>query len=192
MNINLSLTSVINSDAKIKLITLLYKHPSASMSGSELAKIIGVSSMTVSRLLKEFETVNLINIRRVGAAYMCQLNTKSYAFQALKPAIDGLLSIPSPVEHIKKTIASGLPKDLINKIYLYGSIAKDDAEPASDIDIIVIAKNQISAGKLQAKIEELTLVCLDLYGMRLDARVIGSEKEMTKNTPDGMVQIYPL
>lgn len=192
MDINLSLVTTVNSEAKIRLLTHLFRHRSDSMSGSELAKIIGISSMTVSRLLKEFEAIHLIHIRRVGAAYMCQLNTKSYAFQALKPVLDSLVSIPSPLEHIKKTITDGLPKGLINKIYLYGSVAKDDAEPGSDIDIIVIAKNKGSVGKLQAKIEELTLVCLDLYGMRLDARMLGSEKEMTKNAPDGMVQIYPL
>lgn len=166
MKFELSLDKIIGSKAKIRILKYLFGYQT-SMSENELAKIIKVSPMTVNRLMKELRELNLVNAARVGNANVWSVNKDSYVYTALSNVINKISAVPTPLEHLKITLSRNLPKKLVKKVILYGSVAQGKSKANSDIDLYILAGSQKEADELTPHIDKLSNLCLSLYGNRL-------------------------
>lgn len=180
MQFELSLEKIIGSKAKIKILKYLFGH-TASMSENELAKIVKVSTMTINRLMKELRELNLVNMERVGNANVWSVNKESYAYTALFKTIGEMSSVLNPLEHLKETLSGNLPKGLIRKVVLYGSVAQGKSKANSDIDLFVLVKSQKEARDLSGHIDKLSSLCLALYGNRLAPYILTETQLRQKN-----------
>jgi predicted nucleotidyltransferase len=165
MQFELSLDKIIGSKAKIKILKYLFGHQ-ASMSENELAKVIRISPMTVNRLMKELRELNLVSMERVGNANVWSVNKESYAYGALSKIVGEISSISTPFEHLKVTLSENIPKELVKKVILYGSVAKGKSKANSDIDLYILVKSQKEAQDLTPHIDKISSLCLSLYGNR--------------------------
>lgn len=172
----ISLLDVLNSKTKIKIIKFLLTHE-ASMSEREIASILKVSHMSVNRTMRELAELNFVNFVTIGKAHLWRVNHKSYAFRALSELIKGVSGIQEPIEELKKILLKNLPKTLIKRIVLFGSVAKGSERTNSDIDIFVLARDKQSKEKLESSIEKLSNICFEMYGNRL-APYILTEQEL--------------
>lgn len=171
MQFALSLDKLIGSKAKLKILKYLFGHQ-ASMSENELAKVIKVSVMTINRLMKELRELNLVSMERIGNANVWSVNKESYAYLALSKAIGEISSAPSPLDHLKATLSENIPKELVKKVVLYGSVAQGKSKANSDIDLFILVKSQKEAEELTAPLDKLSSLCLSLYGNRLAPYVL--------------------
>ena len=176
MKFRISLLDVLNSKTKIKIIKFLLTHE-ASMSEREIASILKVSHMSVNRTMRELAELNFVNFVTIGKAHLWRVNHKSYAFRALSELIKGVSGIQEPIEELKKILLKNLPKTLIKRIVLFGSIAKGSERANSDIDIFVLARDRQCKEKLESSIEKLSNICFEMYGNRL-APYILTEQEL--------------
>jgi len=147
------------------------------MSEREIASILKVSHMSVNRTMRELAELNFVNFVTIGKAHLWRVNHKSYAFRALSELIKGVSGIQEPIEELKKILLKNLPKTLIKRIVLFGSIAKGSERTNSDIDIFVLARDKQSKEKLEPSIEKLSNICFEMYGNRL-APYILTEQEL--------------
>lgn len=166
MQFELSLDKLIGSKAKVKILKYLFGHQ-ASMSENELAKIVKVSAMTINRLMKELRELNLVSMERVGNANVWSVNKESYAYTILSKIISEISAVPTPLEHLKETLTGNIPKELVKKVILYGSVAQGKSRVNSDIDLFILVKSQKEAEELTPHIDKLSSLCLSLYGNRL-------------------------
>lgn len=166
MQFELSLDKIIGSKAKIKILKYLFGHQ-ASMSENELAKVIKISSMTVNRLMKELHELNLVSAVRVGNANVWSVNKESCAYISLSKIMGEISGVPTPFEHLKVTLFENIPKELVKKVILYGSVAKGKSKINSDIDLYILVRSQKEAEELTLYIDKLSSLCLSLYGNRL-------------------------
>lgn len=166
MQFELSLDKVIGSKAKLKILKYLFGQQAASMSENELAKVIKISPMTINRLMKELRELNLVSMERVGNANVWSVNKESYAYIALSNLMGEIARVPTPLEHLKQTLSSNIPKELVKKIILYGSVAEGKSRVNSDIDLFILVKSQKEAEGLNPHIDKLSNLCLSLYGNR--------------------------
>ncbi|MFH0763299.1 MAG: nucleotidyltransferase domain-containing protein [Candidatus Omnitrophota bacterium] len=166
MQFEAPLDKIIGSKAKIKLLKYLFGYQ-ASMSENELAKVIKVSSMTVNRLMKELRELNLVSAARVGNANVWSVNKESYVYAALSKIINKISDVPTPLEHLKVTLSGNIPKKLVKKVILYGSVVQGKSKVNSDIDLFILVRSQKEAKALIAPIDKLSILCLSLYGNRL-------------------------
>jgi len=178
MQFELSLDKIIGSKAKIKILKYLFGHL-ASMSENELAKVIKVSVMTINRLMKELRELNLVNMERIGNANVWSVNKESYTYVALSKVIGEISSVPTPLEHLKATLSRNIPKKLVKRAVIYGSLAQGKSKANSDIDLFILARSQKEAEELIPYIDKLSSLCLSLYGNRL-APYILTEAQLQK------------
>ena len=178
MKFHISLLSVLNSKTKVKIIRFLLTHE-AYMSEREIASILGVSHMSVNRVLRELSQLNFGNFVTVGKSHLWKINRKSYVFKALSGLIKDVLVTKDPMEGLKATLLRYLPRALVKKVLLFGSVSKGMEKPDSDIDVFILVKNSASKKALEASIEKLSDICFELYGNRL-APYILTEQEMNK------------
>ncbi len=181
MKFNVSLLDVLNSKTKVKIITFLLTHE-ASMSEREIASVLKVSHMSVNRTMRELTEFNFVNFINVGKAHLWRVNRKSYAFKALSSLIKGISGIKNPIEDLKGMLLRNLPKILIKRAVLFGSVAKGSEKVNSDIDVFIIVKDKQSKKKLEPQIEELSNLCFEVYGNRLAPYILtGQEMKQKKD-----------
>lgn len=176
MKFRISLLDILNSKTKVKIIKFLLTHE-ASMSEREMASVLKVSHMSVNRIMRELADINFVDFVTVGKAHLWRVNRKSYAFKVLSELIQGVSSIKDPLEDLKELLVRNLPKTLINRAVLFGSVADDSEKANSDIDVFILVKDNQSKKKLEPQIEKLSNLCFEVYGNRL-APYILTEQEM--------------
>ncbi len=176
MKFHVSPLDMLDSKTKLKIIKFLLTHE-ASMSEREIASILKVSHMSINRTMRELAEMNFVNFVIIGKAYLWRVNRKSYAFKVSSELIKGISGIKEPLEDLKKTILGNLPKSLIKKVVLFGSIAKGSERINSDIDVFVLVKDVRRKKEIESSINKLSNVCFEVYGNRLAIYIL-TEQEM--------------
>jgi len=178
MRFNVSLVDILNSAIKLKIVEFLLTHE-ASMSEREIASILKVSHMSINRTMRELSEVNFVNFVTIGRAHLWKVNRKSYAFKVLSEFVKGVSLIKDPLADLKCMILTNIPKTLIKKVVLFGSIAKGEEKTDSDIDVFFLVKDIENKEKFGPAIDKLSNICLETYGNRLSLYIL-TEQEAKK------------
>lgn len=178
MKFNTSLLDILNSKTRLKIVKFLLTHE-ASMSEREIASILKVSHMSINRTMRELSEVNFVDFVTIGKAHLWKVNRKSYAFKVLFELIKGVSRIKDPLDDLKDMILTNVPKTLIKKVILFGSVAKGAEKIDSDIDVFFLVKDTGSKEKLGSALEKLSNACLETYGNRLSPYIL-TEQETRK------------
>jgi hypothetical protein len=166
-----SVISLLNSPLKLKIIAFLIKKD-VLMSEREISRLLDVSHMSVNRTMQKLEEINFVHPGRVGRAHVWKVNRRSYAFQVLSQVVETFSSVDSPLDVLKATILANLPLPAIEKLVLFGSVAKQDERLDSDIDIFILVKDESVVAEIQASVEALSLICLERFGNALSPYVL--------------------
>lgn len=175
MKFHISLLDVLNSKTKVKIIRFLLAHE-ASMSEREIASVLKVSHMSINRTMHDLAELNFVNFVTIGKAHLWRVNHKSYAFKVLSELIKGVSVIKEPLDDFKSILLKNLPKTLLKRVVLFGSVAKGSERANSDIDIFILVKDNQSKKKLEPQIEKLSNVCFEVYGNRLAPYLLTEQK----------------
>jgi nucleotidyltransferase-like protein len=116
-----------------QLLDVLLSHPRRRFSINELARRAKVPVATTWRAVRDFADLGLILTEPVGRTTLVQLNGHSPVTRAL-----GQLQFPDPhrmaYEAFARRLAARLPGI---QPRLFGSLAKGEVSPSSDVDVIV-------------------------------------------------------
>ena len=170
------LLNIVSSKTKRKIVDFLLSHK-ASMSEREIASILKISHMSINRTMRQLAELNLVSFTTIGKAHMWKVNHKSYTFKILSQLTKNNLIISNPLEDLKDSLLKNIPKALVRRVVLFGSIAKGLEKVNSDIDIFILANDNDAKRKLESYIEKLVNICLESYGNRLAAYVL-TENEL--------------
>jgi len=166
-----SVISLLNSPLKLKIIAFLIKKD-VLMSERETSRLLDVSHMSVNRTMQELEEINFVHPGRVGRAHVWRVNRRSYAYQVYSRVIEAISAINSPLDDLKATILATLPLPAIEKLVLFGSVARQEERHDSDIDIFILAKDESAMAEIHASVEALSLICLERFGNALSPYIL--------------------
>jgi predicted nucleotidyltransferase len=171
---------VLNSKTKQKIIGFLLKHE-ALMSEREISAVLGVSHMSVNRIMRELAEMNFVHILRAGKANLWRVNKNSYVFHALSCVFQTLSDGQNPFEDLKKTILKNLPLSGVTKVILFGSVAQKTERFNSDIDLYIQVGDKQEEQKVRRATEKLGLICLEKYGNVLSPYILSEGELKGKN-----------
>lgn len=156
--------TLLDSKAKLKLLTHLFSQREVEMSERELARVLNISNFSVNQLMKLFEQYNLVERRRVGATTVWRLKEGSYHHQLLEPIFKHVSTFQAPIEHLKNLVLTSYPLKQVSRIYLYGSIAEGRENYNSDIDLFMVVKGGADREEIKRANDKLRVSCPTLYG----------------------------
>jgi len=189
--------TLLDSKAKLKLLSHFFSQREVEMGERELARVLGLSNFSVNQLMKLFEQNNLVERRRVGAATVWRLKKGSYYFELLEPMFKRISTFPTPLEHLKNLVLSLYPLKQVSRIYLYGSIAEGRENYNSDIDLFVVVKSGADKREIERANDKLRASGLALYGNAAQIMVM-SESEYARKRGAPLVkqverglEVYP-
>lgn len=123
--------------AKIRILRVLRKPGAGYMSLNQLAKATSLNAMTLSRTLKSLQELGLANYVKAGASQLWRLS-EGYAANTLGPILDTMEEAPDLIDQIKQVVRDSPMPPYIEKIILYGSVARGENRVGSDIDLFVL------------------------------------------------------
>ncbi len=135
------------SKTQQKVLGLLFGKPEQSYYTNEIVRHAGLGKGTVMRELERLEAAGLVQLSKQG-------NQIHYQANATCPIFNELVAITRKTFGIGDTIKSLLEplQSKIHSAFIYGSIAKNTANAASDIDVMLIGEN-LSYGAIMELLE---------------------------------------
>lgn len=129
------------------IIKLLLKYPERSFTVRELSKQSGASYSTTWRLTNDLNASGTITTERIGPSVSVRLNKKSNFI----PEIQKILEIEASPHRLaaKEFTEKAKRFEDIERIILFGSVARGDEKLTSDVDIAVIADSLESKRKIE-------------------------------------------
>lgn len=168
MRVTTPLDDLFENQNNIKLLRHLVRYPSTAITGRGLARELGMSHVTCIRSLDRLVYSGIVDKKRVGTSYTYELASESALYkQVLKPMfqIEAEL-LPNLIDHLLKGV-----KRSIHSVYLFGSVARREDTPSSDVDILVIAHDSKEKKLITRSIEDNREEAYRLYRVGVTAVV---------------------
>jgi len=177
------LNDILGNKTQVKLLRLLARTRSAH-TGRELARLIGQSHNPTRFALEELERNGLVVKQQAGRSNLYSLDEENIIFQeVLSPAFkleEGLL------DRVAEIFSNRLGEDLEAAI-VFGSIAKGEELPHSDIDLVLVLGDKIDPGDKEDEIAEASLQVAKKFGNQVSTISIkSSEFERKKKARKGL------
>ena len=151
-----------------KVIAILVKKPK-KYSIRELAKTASIGVASSKRCLDWLFSKNIVNLEKVGKVHQYSLNLENFLTRYIKITFSlAEISDSKIINELLKKHPS------IISVVLYGSAARGEDNPESDIDLLVISNKKLKIEPLNAedKIEkEVTIINYALLEWREKAKV---------------------
>lgn len=174
---------------QIKVVAYLLEE-NIPTSEREIARILGISHVSVNKAFKNLNDLNLVSPKRIGSSLIWDLNKASYAYSALDIRF---YSSCKPIDHLKGRVRDLLGGQVV-KAVIFGSIADGKESPSSDIDLAVIVNSQEEKKNINNRVERLASECLTQYGNRLSVHIftkaeLEKQHEIKKSVEKGIVVV---
>jgi predicted nucleotidyltransferase len=124
----------LRSELRRKLLTFFYVNRSARVYVRQLATALHADSTNVSRELARLQREGFLRSEVEGRQLYYSVNP---AYPYLKPVftlLQGSVGIEPALKHALKSVPG------IESAWLYGSFAKNEADAASDIDLLIVGR----------------------------------------------------
>ncbi len=159
---------VVGSRSKVKLLRVLFKFAESEFTGDDLARKAGVSKPMAHRALSELMEENVVARRVVGRAYLYRLVPGSYSVRLVAPLFQ---DSESPLGELKRLFSRKLQSSPVVSAVLYGSLARGEGGPESDIDVYLVVKRAEDRERVETMVADLNRATLKSFGNRLSAMV---------------------
>jgi predicted nucleotidyltransferase len=162
---------ILNSESNLKILRILLRKE-ISASGRSMAKLTGLSHMTVNRAMREFGEINLVSVKKYGRSNIWEVNKGSYAYEVFMKMMAIIDFKQAALEHLKGTIYRALKGTKTVRAVLFGSISKGLEKDDSDIDLFVLVKRPSDKSSVESTVKKLSDKCWAIYGNTLSPYVI--------------------
>jgi predicted nucleotidyltransferase len=133
MSIAMSIADALFTTTQQRLLGLLYGHPEKSFYTNEIRRWAQVGTGSMTRELERLRSAGLLTATRQGNQIHYQANAECPIYQELIAIVRKTFGI---ADHLRREL---MPfSEHIRRAFIYGSIAKGNANTSSDIDLMLI------------------------------------------------------
>lgn len=128
-----SLADALFTTTQQRVLGALYGNPQRSFSVSELIASTGAGSGAVQRELAKLTASGLLTVRPIGNQKRYQANPAAPIHAELVAIMQKTVSLAEPLREALAPLAAR-----IEQAFVFGSIARGEAGPRSDVDLMVV------------------------------------------------------
>jgi predicted nucleotidyltransferase len=136
----------------------------SGFTGNEVARESGMDPKAALNALTRLEELGIVRRQRGGRDHIFTLNRNHYLVER---AIIPIFSAEHKfLDEIYSLIAKSVKGQALS-IVLFGSVARREDTPQSDLDICCIVKNKTQQEKLQMKLDEISSTLHNRFGVKI-------------------------
>ena len=163
MILHRSIDEVFRSWSNVAVIRAL-QDTASGFSGREVARVAGMSIRSALQALTSLENLGIVRRQRGGRDHIFTLNRNHYL---VEQCIIPLFAIERRfLENIRTFIAEAVKGQALSVI-LFGSVARGEETPQSDLDICCIVKNKSQQKRLQSILDGISPALLNRFGVKI-------------------------
>jgi len=171
---------------------LFYKNKTAKLHLREIARQTKLHVPSVTNFLNNLEKEQILKSKKDG-------NLKKYAIRQSKKTyilfesfdIERFEKLPSIRKNAIEIYTNNLPEKPIF-IILFGSTAKGTYKENSDIDLLLVTNNKISAEKAEKEVDALTAMKISTFQINYKNFLVDLKMKKDKVVQSAIASGYPL
>ena len=164
-----------SSQTAVRVLRVLATHPDKPMTGREIARLAAAPPPRVNERLKALENEGLVSRRTVGPSHLWSLERNHFLVRPLQ----ALFAVDRQAHRELRAALSkwidGMPGVL--EARLFGSMARGDEDPASDVDLFLLVRNRAAKTAVRAGELRVGKEIQDRFGNHLHVITV-TEKEL--------------
>jgi predicted nucleotidyltransferase len=169
-----TLEEMFSSKVKIAVMKLMCLNPERKYSGREMVRLLNISASRVLEVLELFRRNAVVNRDTVGRASQWGLNKESIVVEEVSSLINVERKIYMKLK--SKIYETLIREKSIQKVVLYGSVARKKEKPESDIDVFILVTTKKDKELVAELVSKLNKYLLPRYG-NVISESIYSERE---------------
>jgi predicted nucleotidyltransferase len=174
------LNAVLGAPSHIAVLRSLYT-TGVGLTGREIARSSGVAVQATHDALARLAAANLVRWMQAGRAHVYELNRNHFLFKnGIQPLLEAESEFRSHIRSILKRALSGH----VLSAAIFGSAARGEDRPESDLDLIMIVEREKDREKAHARTSVVSERLLREFGVRLSSMAYG-RSEFRKNYRKG-------
>jgi hypothetical protein len=154
----------------------------APLTGRQVAELAGLTPSGAGRALEHLSGLGVVTRRRVGRAITHELQRDNVLVQTI--VLPALASEEALVGDLKAALSKEFAEVAVS-VVLFGSVASGEAQPGSDVDVLVITSSQKDAARASQIADENGARFFRRYGMPLS--VIVQSRDTLPSRPSGFL-----
>lgn len=182
MRFHLPLNDVLGSKIKLNLLRVLSRTRS-DHTGRELARLIGYSHNATRSALEDLERSGLVIQRQAGRANLYSIDQDNIIYTDI--LISAFRIEDELMDRVAETVAKQAGKEL-SSLILFGSAARSDEDPGSDIDMVLVFKDGTDLQEKEDSVHDAAVEIVRRFGNQLSPIIVTeSEFEKKKRSKTG-------
>lgn len=129
-----SMTEILGSPTRVDLLRVLARAHGSPLSGRELARQVSASASQVNLHLRTLQSHGLVKASTVGRVHLWSL---SFDHALSKPLQELFEAEPLLFKQLQEQLETTLRSLPIERAIMFGSVARGDESPESDIDLFI-------------------------------------------------------
>ncbi|MFH2110722.1 MAG: nucleotidyltransferase domain-containing protein [Candidatus Bathyarchaeota archaeon] len=170
------LETLLGSKTKIKILRTLHRHEGKEFTIRELSNFINTSHTGVQKALQDLYEMNAVTLKAVGRSHTVSLKEESH----LTPILTSLFNYEEEtIRELQKDIRKHLCHEpTIKQVKIFGSVARGQEEPRSDIDLLIITSDR---EKTEEILTGLQILCNNKYGNPIIPHIIAEDEKSSQS-----------
>jgi len=161
------LDDILGNRVQVKLIRVLVR-TKGSFTGRELARLIGYSQNQTRLALEELERNGVVVRQSAGRSYLYSADNENILIKDFLEAGFGLED--ALLDRMAGVYLEEVGRDLVS-VVLFGSVAKGEEKPESDIDLVVVVRDKADLKVVEDRVAEASAKVTRRFGNQATAIV---------------------
>ncbi|MBA4370974.1 MAG: hypothetical protein C0418_05275 [Coriobacteriaceae bacterium] len=172
------LEALFGGPARIAILRLLVRS-AVPLTGRQVAELGGLSQPGASRALEHLAELGVVHRRRVGRATLHELERENVLVETMVlPVIEAESSLG---DALRADLAEALSGAAV-AVVLFGSVARGEAGPGSDIDVLAVVEDDSAAAAAGVAADEAGPRLFRRWGMPLSV-VVTTRRSLAQESP---------
>lgn len=183
MHLHAPLNKILNTETKIKALRF-FCSAGGEITGRQVAKMLNMSSTPVQAALRDLYNEGVLERKGFGRAFAYQLNRKNWVVdKVLVPMFQEEGAYPQTLwNRVSERIGRSVLKADILSAVVYGSVASRQERATSDIDLLVVIRNQAAKEPVEDLFLDMNHEMIHETGLNIDARIYTLKEFQNKRT----------
>jgi predicted nucleotidyltransferase len=169
MRFHSPLTGMLGNPIRLNLLRVFTQFPSRGRSGRELARLIGASHSQTNAALGSLMAEGLIHPEVVGRSHIWRFSSDHILAEPLSRLFEAERRFPDRLIQELRRVLENLP---VENATLFGSVARGDEGPDSDIDLFVEVADNAAKERVADALNAASVRFALCYGSALSSLVL--------------------
>ncbi|MFA5891065.1 MAG: MarR family transcriptional regulator [Actinomycetota bacterium] len=176
MRLHAPLNDLFRTGSHVRILRALNDLPAGhATSARDLARRAGISHPTASAVLASLLDQGLVKVRRTPRADLFEFNRSHALVEHITPLLDWEQSADRDLTTFLRTRLSRT-KHGVRDAFIFGSAARGDMQPSSDIDLAVIAE-KARGEDVRGVLDQIAPLVRARFGNQLNVIVVEGEPD---------------